>query len=190
MILYFLTTNFSILSTEFYKQSLNVFFFFNVCSFSTMKWCIILTIFSVNIYHISYSSGIILIENDNSTKSNRLSRNISNSAQQENNSIQKGTNSAEPPTSTIPVHHLDFLTIIIPFLCLFSVAVVICMLNLFKTSLLSSPSPGPGYRYTPDINVIEPTRSVAVKEVITDNDEANDSHNHGVIYLTTLGNKN
>ena len=80
--------------------------------------------------------------------------------------------SEEPLAPTPPVHCLDFLTIIIPFFCLFSMSAVIFSLNLFKASFSSSSGSGPGYRYTPDIHIIEPTRSVAAREVISDhNDE-------------------
>ena len=47
-----------------------------------------------------------------------------------------------------PIHRLDFLTLIIPFLFLFSVTVIIFLLNLVNTCLLSSPSPGLGNRYS------------------------------------------
>ena len=66
------------------------------------------------------------------------------------------------PSQSPPVHRLDFLTLIIPFLFLFCLSVIIFMLNLFKASFttLSSLS-RPSYRQTPDINIIEPSRSHA-----------------------------
>ena len=86
--------------------------------------------------------------------------------------------SIKPPTPTPSVHRLDFLTIIIPFFCLFSLSMVIFLLNLFNTSFSSS---GPGSRYTPDIHIIETTSSVAAREVISD-------HGDEVGYVTTVVN--
>ena len=63
------------------------------------------------------------------------------------------------------IHRLDFLTLIIPFLCLFFVTMLICGVNMFKT-LLFSPSSGADYdkhshALTPNIQIIEPSSSVA-----------------------------
>ena len=95
-----------------------------------------------------------------------------------------------PPTIA-PVHRFDFLTLTIPFLCLLSVTVIIFLVNMFKTSLLSSPSPGLGYRYskskhalTPDIHIIEPSNSAAAKEVAGDAEQ--DVDETELIYLTPL----
>ena len=95
-----------------------------------------------------------------------------------------------PPTFA-PVHRFDFLTLTIPFLCLLSVTVIIFLVNMFKTSLLSSPSPGLGYRYskskhalTPDIHIIEPSNSAAAKEVAGDAEQ--DVDETELIYLTPL----
>ena len=99
------------------------------------------------------------------------SENVTNSAYLvENKSFidlgaQSGTLEMEDkllPSPSPPVHRLDFLTLIIPFLFLFCLSVVIFMLNLFKASFstLSSLS-RPSYRHTPDINIIEPSRSHA-----------------------------
>ena len=80
--------------------------------------------------------------------------------------------SVEPTALTPPVHRLDFLTIIIPFFFLCSLSVVIFLLNLFKASI-SSTSSGPWHRYAPDIHIIEPTRSVAPREVISEHGDEN-----------------
>jgi hypothetical protein len=73
------------------------------------------------------------------------------------------------------IHRLDFLTIIIPFICLFFVTMLISAVNMFKTSLLSSPRPGPDYSkhmqaLTPNIHIIEPSSSVAPWEDISGQD--------------------
>ena len=99
-------------------------------------------------------------------------------------------NVAKPHFPNAPIHRLDFLTLTIPFLCLLLVTVIIFLVNMFKTSLLSSPSSGPGYRYskskhalTPDIHIIEPTNSVAAKEVAGDEQDVEETE---FIYLTPL----
>ena len=75
--------------------------------------------------------------------------------------------SAEPSFPKPPVHRLDFLTLIIPFLCLFCLSVVIFVLNLFRASFSTFYSfSRPSYRHTPDINIIEPTRSFSGREVM------------------------
>ena len=78
-------------------------------------------------------------------------------------------NTSAVPSNTPPVHRLDFLTLIIPFLFLFCLSVVIFMLNLFKASFTSlSTLTRPAYRHTPapDIQIIEPTRSQGQGQVI------------------------
>ena len=118
-----------------------------------------------------------------SSKAFISSRNISNSTRDEKNYVDKDVNKlAHKSTPNPPVHRLDFLTITIPFIFLFSVTVVIFLLNLFKTSLLTSSIPGPSYRYTPDIHIIEPTISVADREVLDISEKENHSAGR-VIYL-------
>ena len=99
-----------------------------------------------------------------------------------------------PPTIA-PVHRFDFLTLTIPFLCLLSVTVIIFLVNMFKTSLLSSPSSGPGYRYSkskyalnPHIHIIEPTNSTAAREITADDYDGQDVSDKEFIYLTPFGN--
>jgi hypothetical protein len=144
-----------------------------------MKWVILLILLSTIISHCKCSSSDIVIEGSNYTIEKI---NISYSTGQNNKSAKhQNEESVEEFPPIRPVHRLDFLTIIIPFSCLFSVAVVIFMLNLLRASFLCSPSPGPGNGYTPNINIIEPTRSGAPRESINDNDEADDDV---VNYLT------
>ena len=103
----------------------------------------------------------------------------------------KVKNVAKPPIPSTHNHRLDFLTLTIPFLCLLLVTVIIFLVNMFKTSLLSSPSQGPGYyRYskhdhTPDIHIIEPTNSTAAREIIGD-DDSQDIIDEDFIYLTPM----
>ena len=83
------------------------------------------------------------------------------------------------------IHRLDFLTIIIPFICLFFVTMLICMVKMFKTSFLSSPRPGrdfarPMHALTPNIHIIEPSSYVAPWEDIT----AQDIVHTNIVYLT------
>jgi hypothetical protein len=151
-------------------------------SFFDMKFSLTLLILWVTICQTSFL-GEILRGNMNSTLEiikNRKSRNVT---QVGNNCTELEIEaSIETPAIAPPVHRLDFLTLIIPFFCLFSVSVVILLVNLFKTSFSSSSSSVPGNRYTPDINIIEPTRSVAAREVISEHDEE-------VGYLTAVVNK-
>ena len=100
----------------------------------------------------------VLLENLNMT--GNMLKNGDNHVKLE---VNTSVNTAVPP-HTPPVHRLDFLTLIIPFLFLFCLSVVIFMLNLFKASFTSLSSlTRPAYRHTPapDIQIIEPTRSQA-----------------------------
>ena len=82
--------------------------------------------------------------------------------------IAKETSADQSTSPPPPVHHLDLLTLLIPFLCLFCLSVAIIMLNLFKTSISTISSHSrPAYRYTPGINIIEPTRSAATRDHIS-----------------------
>ena len=136
-----------------------------------MKFRPTLAILWVEICQTSFL-GEILRGNMNSTLENIINRKFRNVTQTGNNFIELEIEaSVEPPGMTACVHRIDFLTIIIPFFCLFSMSVVIFLLNIFKTSLSSSVSSVPEYRYTPDINIIEPTRYVAAREVISDHDD-------------------
>jgi hypothetical protein len=136
---------------------------------------ILLILLSTIISYCKCSSSDIVIEG---SKYITEKININYSTGQNNKSAKdKNNKSVEelPPIS--PVHRLNFLTIIIPFLCLFSVSVVIFMLNLLRAPFLCSLSPGPGNRYTPYINI----RSGPPRENIIDQDEADDDV---VDYLT------
>jgi hypothetical protein len=64
------------------------------------------------------------------------------------------------PTSSIP--DLDFITATIPFICLFIFSMTIFLLNILKTSLLSSTRTAQRQRkfqpaLVPNINIIEPS---------------------------------
>ena len=78
---------------------------------------------------------------------NIIKRQFRNVTQADNNFLELEMEaSVEPSAPTPHVHRLDFLTIIIPFFCLFSLTVVIFLLNLFKASFFSSTSSGTGHR--------------------------------------------
>ena len=67
------------------------------------------------------------------------------------------------PTSSIPDH--DFIKATILFICLFIFSMAICLLNILKTSLLSSTRTAQSQRkfqpaLTPNINIIEPSSGV------------------------------
>jgi hypothetical protein len=71
--------------------------------------------------------------------------------------------------STTSAPDLDFLALTIPFICLFSLSMTICLLNILKTSLLSSSLTGQTqgkfqHVRSPDINIIEPSSIVAAND--------------------------
>ena len=73
------------------------------------------------------------------------------------------TSNISSSTKRSGIQRLDFLTIIIPFICLFFVTMLICAVNMCKTSLLSSPR----HTLAPNIHTIEPSSSVAPWEDFT-----------------------
>ena len=74
-----------------------------------------------------------------------------------------------PTISKTSIPDLDLLTLTIPFICLFLVAITICLLNILKTSFLSSTRTEQTQRKfqqvcSPNINIIEPSSVVAAHD--------------------------
>jgi hypothetical protein len=124
----------------------------------------------------------------------KLKSNKNKSTPYNNNDEHNEVNLSKPSTTsppTAPIHHLDILTLIIPFLCLVSVTLIIFLVNLFRTSLMSSNPSGPSYRYrksndvfTPDIHTITPANSGDIMDTIGDGDGQNVFGKKDFVYLT------
>ena len=88
------------------------------------------------------------------------------------------------PTTSFP--DLDFLSLTIPFVFLFFVSMTLCLLNILKTSLLSSTRTVESQikfesTLTTNIYIIEPSSVVP-----THDDDAHGVIDSGFIYLTPL----
>ena len=122
----------------------------------------------------------------------KLTSNTNKSNTSKTQAVQCEKKDSNITTVSPPIHKLDFLTLAIPFICLFSVTVIICLVNFFKTTWLSSSTSVPVCRYRkakhnlgPDIHIIEPTISVAARE-FTGNNEVQNVSEAEFVYLRTL----
>ena len=90
---------------------------------------------------------------------------------------------AAPTISKTSIPDLDLLTLTNPFICLFLVAITICLLNILKTSFLSSTRTEQTQRKfqqvcSPNINILEPSSVVAAHD-----DDVHGDSDSGFIYL-------
>ena len=70
--------------------------------------------------------------------------------------LPENTNSALQKRTGL--HHLDFITIIIPFFSLFFMIMMIIIVNLFKTSGANFKKPI--HSFTPNIQITEPSKKI------------------------------
>ena len=75
-----------------------------------------------------------------------------------------GFSGLNKPQTNSSINHADFITLVIPFICLFSLLMLICGVTVLRSSsIIPAISPRPAL-YTPNIRITEPSSVVEFRK--------------------------